>query len=78
MAFVPIDLSTDASNVDAAGQLTAANTVLWNVFEAVLNFLYTVISILISFFTQPAVLGAVAVIGIIYGAYRMLKRKRLS
>ena len=66
------------SSVVTAEQTTAVNDILTKVFQGVLDFLYTVITILVNFFTQPAVLGALAVIAIIFMAYRKLRAKRLS
>jgi len=66
------------TSVVTADQLTSANAILSQVFQGVIDFLYTIITIFVNFFTQPAVLGALAVIAIVFGAYRMLRRKSLS
>jgi hypothetical protein len=66
------------TSVVTTDQLASANAILSQVFQGVIDFLYTIVTIFVDFFTQPAVLGALAVIAIVFGAYRMLKRKSLS
>ena len=66
------------TSVVTAEQTTAVNDILAKVFQAVLDFLYTMITILVNFFTQPEVLGALAVVAIIFLAYNRLRRKKLS
>ena len=66
------------TSVVTAEQTTAVNDILDKVFQAVLDFLYTMITILVNFFTQPEVLGALAVVAIIFLAYNRLRRKKLS
>ncbi len=66
------------TSVVTAEQTTAVNDILTKVFQWVLDFLYTIITILVNFFTQPAVLGALAVVAIIFAAYRKLRSKRLG
>ena len=65
-------------SVVTAEQTTAVIDILTKVFQGVLNFLYTMITILVNFFTQPSVLGALAVVAIIYAAYRKLRAKKLG
>lgn len=65
-------------SVVTAEQTTAVYDILTKVFQGVLDFLYTMITILVNFFTQPAVLGALAVVAIIYAAYRKLRAKKLG
>jgi hypothetical protein len=48
------------------------------VFKAVIDFLFSIVETLINFFTTPQVLGALVTIAIIYGAWRMFKRKGTS
>ena len=66
------------TNVVTVEQWTAITTVLTDVFNAVISFLYSVVVVLLDFFTQPAVLWALVTIAIIYSAWRMLKRKGTS
>lgn len=61
---------TDAQKLEIEGVLT-------DVYGGIIDFLYTIIMILVNFFTKPEVLGALAVISIIYTAYAMLRNKRL-
>lgn len=56
----------------------AVQSVLNQVFNATIDFLYTVVSIIINFFTQPTVLWTLAGLTVIYGAYRLFKRKSTS
>jgi len=64
------------SSVVTPDQLTTVTGILTSVFQGVIDFLYSIITVLVDFFTQPNVLGALVVIAIIYGAYRMLRKKR--
>jgi len=66
------------TSVVSVDQLASANSILTQVFQGIIDFLYTIVTIFVNFFTQPEVLGALAVITIVYMAYRMLKRKSLS
>ena len=64
------------TSVITAEQTTSVNAVLVKVFQWVIDFLYTIINVLIDFFTQPAVLWALAVIAIIVMAYKKLRSKQ--
>lgn len=52
--------------------------VLYKVFNWVISFLLAIVNVFIDFFTQGPVLWALVVIAIVYGAWRMLKRKWTS
>lgn len=65
-------------DVVSTAQEAVITWVLEKVFTAVINFLYSIVTVLLNFFTEPLVLGALVTIGIIYGAWRMLKRKGTS
>lgn len=66
------------TSVVTVEQTASVNLILNKVFQAIIDFLYTMITILIDFFTQPEVLGALAVIAIIFMAYRKLRTKSLN
>lgn len=66
------------TNVVSVAQESIITQVLEKVFTAVVNFLFSIVTVLLNFFTEPLVLGALVTIGIIYGAWRMLKRKGTS
>jgi len=66
------------TDVVTTAQSTTINSFLTKIFQAVIDFLFTIVNILVNFFTQPAVLGALATILVIYWAYRMLKNKSTS
>lgn len=53
-------------------------TILYKVFNWVISFLYGIVKVFVDFFTQAPVLGALVTIAIVYGAWRMLKRKWTS
>jgi hypothetical protein len=65
-------------NVVTLEQQMTIWSVLNQVFSAVINFLYSIVITLVNFFTQPQILGALVTIAIVYGAFRMLKRKSTS
>lgn len=65
-------------DVVSTAQEAVITWVLEKVFTAVINFLYSIVTVLLNFFTEPLVLGALVTIGIVYGAWRMLKRKGTS
>lgn len=60
------------------GQWEVIRLILSKVFQAVIDFLFSIVETLINFFTTPQVLWALVTIAIIYGAWRMLKRKGTS
>lgn len=66
------------TSVITVDQTTAVNATLTKVFQAVIDFLYSIINVLVDFFTQPGVLGALVVIAIIFGAYKMLRKKSVT
>lgn len=63
------------TSVVTADQLTAANWMLTKVFQAIVNFLYTLVDVFVNFFTETKVLWALAVIAIIYAIYRKFRSK---
>ena len=65
-------------SVVSTAQQSVIETFLLKVFNAVIDFLYTIVDVLVTFFTQQTVLWALVVIALIYWAYRMLKRKSVS
>gem|GEM_PF-3331775 len=54
------------TDVVTTAQSTTINSFLTKIFQAVIDFLFTIVNILVNFFTQPAVLGALATILVIY------------
>ena len=64
------------TSVITADQTASVDAVLIKVFQWVIDFLYTIINVLIDFFTQPAVLWALAVIAIIFMAFKKLRSKQ--
>jgi len=74
----PTDILLDPANSVGWAQQATITAFLNKVFQAVIDFLFTIVNILVNFFTQPAVLGALATILVIYWAYRMLKNKSTS
>jgi hypothetical protein len=70
--------SLTPTNVVSAAQQSFIEWILEKVFTAVMNFLTSVVTILVDFFTQPLVLGALVTIAIVYWAWRMFKRKGVS
>jgi len=78
MAFVPENLFTNANNADGASQVAVVIDVLERAFKAVLDFLFSIVSTLLDFFTRPDILGALVAIGLIYAWYKWLRKKRLG
>lgn len=56
-------------------QTTAINNILWKVFDGWISFLYTIVDIFVTFFTQPAVLWGLAWILVISVVYRKFKAR---
>lgn len=71
-------VTMNPTNVITVEQTTATNGLLTKIFQAVIDFLFTFINVLVDFFTQPTVLSALVVIGIVFGAWKMLKKKSVS
>lgn len=66
------------NSVMTADQSTEVANIFSKVFNAIIDFLYTMVFTLLDFFTNPDVLGSVVTIALIYWAYKMFKRKSLS
>lgn len=57
-------------NVVTGQNLTAVTTLVEKVIGGIINFFYSFISVLVSVITKPEVLSALAVIFIMFWAYR--------
>lgn len=60
-----------------AWQTTAVNDILNQVVQFMIDLLYTTVTIVINFISQPAVIGAMAGVGIIFMAYKKIKAKSM-
>jgi hypothetical protein len=58
--------------------VSTVNSFMTKAFNAVIDFIYTQVSIVFDFFTQPTVLWTLAGLSIIYIAYRWIKEKTHS
>ena len=63
------------TNVVTGDQLTAVNTLVETVIGWIINFFYSFISVIVGVITKPAVLSSLAVIFIMFWAYRIFKAK---
>lgn len=62
-------------NVVTGQNLTAVTTLVEKVIGGIINFFYSFISVLVSVITKPEVLGSLAVIFIMFWAYRKFTSK---
>lgn len=62
-------------NVVTGGNLTAVNGLLETVIGWIINFFYSFISVLVWVITKPEVLSGLAVIFIMFWAYRIFRNK---
>lgn len=62
-------------NVVTGQNLTAVTTLVEKVIGGIINFFYSFISVLVSVITKPEVLGLLAVIFIMFWAYRKFTSK---
>ena len=62
-------------SVVTTAQQTAVDGLMTKIFQALVNLLFTVIDIVVTFISTPAVLGAIAVIAVITLFYNKFRSK---
>lgn len=62
-------------SVVTVDQTTAVNGLLNQIFQAIVNLVFTIVDLVVTFFSQPAILWAIAVIAVVMMVYRKFKAK---
>jgi hypothetical protein len=65
-------------NVMTSGQLEGVKVIFWKVIQFVVSWIYSLVTTIVDVLTDPAVVGALVVVALIFIAYRWIKRKQIG